>query len=202
MTTCSRPRCPKPPHHSGLCRGHYRKHLSAGLCGRVDATEVAEHIARLRALGWTGSLIGAAAGVSHVVPYYVSKGERRTLTRRTAAAILAIEPVLVDSPLLVDAVGTRRRIEALACLGWPQKVVALRIGRHYTMLTRALSRGRVTASTALLVANVYRELSRASGPSRLAATRARNAGWAPPAAWDDDEIDNPRARPRGVRRVA
>ena len=36
-------------------------------------------------------------------------------------------------------------------------------------------------------------------PSPKAAAYARTHGWAPPEAWDDEHIDNPRAVPSGIR---
>jgi hypothetical protein len=114
---------------------------------------------------------------------------------RVEAALLSIEPRLVPSPLRVEVVGTRRRVQALSRIGWSQPEVCRRIDRHPTMLTTALSRGRITAATAFRVAEVYAELSPSEGPSEAARARAQRAGWAPPIAWEDVDIDDPQSRP-------
>jgi hypothetical protein len=178
-----------------LCSGHYRKHLAAGLCGRVDIEPVANHIRRLRSRGWTWLLIGAAADVSHMVPHRIYRGGQHRVTKRVADSLLAIEPCLVPSPLRVDVVGTRRRVQALSRIGWSQREICRRLDRHPTMIATALSKGQITAATAYGVAQVYRTLSAVEGPSDSARSRAALAGWAPPLAWEDIDMDDPQARP-------
>jgi predicted DNA-binding protein (UPF0251 family) len=59
-----------------------------------------------------------------------------------------------------------------------------------------ISKCYVTRSTAARVARLYDLLSMRPGPSPIAKRRALAKGWAPPLAWDDDTIDDPRARAR------
>ncbi|MGO5480449.1 hypothetical protein ACTQVS_09920, partial [Anaerovoracaceae bacterium HCP3S3_H6] len=61
--------------------------------------------------------------------------------------------------------------------------------------------GRKPPSHAADVVAFYESVTRLStGPQ---STRVRNyaerQGWAPPAAWDDDTIDDPTATPHGIR---
>jgi hypothetical protein len=66
---------------------------------------------------------------------------------------------------------------------------------------QAQKSSRVHRGTAGQVARVYDELAMTPGPSTRARDAAARRGWVPPLAWDDDEIDDPQARPaRGPRR--
>jgi hypothetical protein len=58
---------------------------------------------------------------------------------------------------------------------------------------------RVRASTARAVAELYAELESTPGPSRRVAVTAPARGYLAPAWWDVDTIDDPDARPVGVR---
>jgi hypothetical protein len=99
---------------------------------------------------------------------------------------------LERGPLLVDATGTRRRLQALIAIGWPRRALAERLG---TRPANILRQRRVRAGTARRVARVYDQLSMTPGPDPRCAEAARRRGWAPPLAWDDDQIDDPRAQP-------
>jgi len=117
----------------------------------------------------------------------------RRATPAVAEAILAVRPRPADRPL-VDAAGTRRRIQALGRIGWARAEVATRLGVHPCAPGKWVANRCVTRDTAARVAALYTHLSTVPGPSRLAALRAQRAGWPPPIAWDDD-IDDPHARP-------
>lgn len=103
----------------------------------------------------------------------------------------------------VNPAGTVRRLQALAALGWPMSTVAAHIGVDAAQ-TRRLCRGdtrrRMHRDTAARVAAVYDRLSM-SRPTRWThrndriVAAAAAAGWVPPLAWDDDDIDNPDAQP-------
>lgn len=102
--------------------------------------------------------------------------------------------------MLIDATGTRRRVRALVRIGWPMSELASRLGVSFQNVFDYTTRDRVRRSTALKVAGLYDELSMLPGPSSSAAKRAASKGWPPPLAFDDDQIDNPAARPAdGVR---
>ncbi|MFD6740741.1 hypothetical protein ACWHA6_37965 [Streptomyces anthocyanicus] len=104
------------------------------------------------------------------------------------------------------AAGTVRRLQALAVSGWPVSRLCretglspYRVDRLLMGVTRAVS-----VDDARAVAVVYERLGAASpglcGVSHIAARGAREraaaARWAPPAAWDDDTIDDPQAIPQ------
>jgi hypothetical protein len=106
----------------------------------------------------------------------------------------------------VPAVGTARRLQALAVMGWPTSRMCRETGLTPHRLVPLLkgTASAVTREEARTVAVVYVRLSAASpglcGVSHIAARGAREragaAGWAPPAAWDDDTIDDPAAIPQ------
>lgn len=104
--------------------------------------------------------------------------------------------------VVVDAVGTHRRVQALATLGWSAAVVADRVGVSGQRMRQILSADRVLRETAARVAVVYDELWATPNPGRYGVTRTKNRaarlGWVPPLAWDDDSIDDPDASPAGA----
>ncbi|MYU24510.1 hypothetical protein [Streptomyces sp. SID8352] len=99
-----------------------------------------------------------------------------------------------------------RRLQALAVVGWPTARLSRETGLSPGRLDRLLAAAVavVSASEARAVAAAFTRLGGASpglcGVSHIAARAARNragtAGWAPPAAWDDDTIDDPAAIPQ------
>lgn len=102
--------------------------------------------------------------------------------------------------LSVDATGTKRRIQALAWMGWPYRTIAHECGwRSAEAVGQTLRRTYVERATAQAVSAAYERLSMRHGPSRLAHVRAAAKGWAPPLAWDD--IDND-PEPVGAARIA
>jgi hypothetical protein len=102
---------------------------------------------------------------------------------------------LNHAPLSVDATGTRRRIQALAAIGWSMGEQSRRLGWHESMAHSLTKRRWVIPGTAAKVAALYDELSMTPGTNLRARNEAARKGWAVPLAWDDDEIDDPAARP-------
>lgn len=101
----------------------------------------------------------------------------------------------------VSALGTRRRVQALACLGWSTAELSRRLGRHRSYLLKVLRNDRLEPATVLTICRLYDELSMTLCTSPTAAQTAddaRRRGWVPPLAWDDATIDDPAAEPVGV----
>ena len=191
---------------------HRRRRTGYGMWQPYVAIEPVEaHIRALNAAGVQRTLIAALSGVSRSTLERIGRDKpsrpRLTMLRpETAERILAVRPdrsQTVDAPASkrVPALGTRRRIRALMALGWTGPQLAARLGMDRGNFARLLRRRQVTAETARKVADLYAALSdvRPSGdPSDRGRTIAAREGWPPPAAWDDDRIDDPRARPAGV----
>ena len=108
-----------------------------------------------------------------------------------------------DDETTVSAVGTVRRLQALAVAGWPLARIARDTGLAAGALARALTATTVPVSMARAVAAFYTRYQLASPGlcgvahihARAVRERATAAGWAPHGAWDDDTIDDPAARP-------
>ncbi len=103
------------------------------------------------------------------------------------------------------AAGTQRRLQALMARSWSMQAIAQETGLRAPQLARALENpATITPKLATDVIAAYDRLWGKTPPSatpaqqelaRAAETAARLRGWAPPLAWDDDKIDNPRAEP-------
>lgn len=104
---------------------------------------------------------------------------------------------------VVDPTGTRRRLQALYCMGMPVKHIALRLGMDYQGIRRFIyNDAPVTLATARRVAVLYRECAtkpwvpttprerRASDEARAA---GRKHGFADAFAWTN--IDDPNEVP-------
>jgi DNA-directed RNA polymerase specialized sigma24 family protein len=108
----------------------------------------------------------------------------------------------------VDGTGTRRRLQALAVLGYSPRVLADYLGcskqavQQLTVSTRLVHPATVARIAALygplsgLPPQFNRDISAERRPyiDQTAAT-ARARGWLPPLAWEDVDIDDPHAVP-------
>jgi hypothetical protein len=102
--------------------------------------------------------------------------------------------------LTVPALGTQRRLRALAVMGWSFAEVGRRLGGTSGSCVSNLAKEPkwVYPETAEKIAALFEELCMIPGESKVARSRALAKGWAPPLAWDD--IDDPADSPEGCRR--
>lgn len=96
-------------------------------------------------------------------------------------------------PRMVSSRGARRRVQALACVGWSAYDVAAYQGKAGEWTRQVLMRDTIFRSTHEAIVGVYEALSMrkpTGNPQIVARTKNRAArlGWLPPLAWDD--IDN------------
>ena len=180
---------------------------------RVPAQPVRDHINLLIAAGISDRTISDAAGVSRTTIRAIMRGRNerggqinKSTTKAVAAAILALKPSteILGDGCFTDATGTRRRIQALATIGWPQSRIAARIGIRPSNMVTLLRQDRVTVRMAKTVRAVYDQLwdqqpatttSYEAGAVRRSKTLSARKGWVPPMAWDDDTIDDPNTMP-------
>jgi hypothetical protein len=173
----------------------------------VDADPVRQHVNQLRAAGLGAERIIKLANVTPSTMQRLlygrpSDGEApsKRVRPEVAAALLAVRADLdtLADGAQIDATGTRRRSQALVCLGWSQGEQARRLGIQKSNFTR-LNHHSVTAARARAVRDLYNELSMATAPQSQGANYARKLaerrGYVPPLAWDDDTIDDPAATP-------
>lgn len=143
-----------------------------------------------------GSLEGLIYGTRNFPP-------SRRIRRDRAEALLSIRPVLESfAPgCRVDASGTRRRLQALAVVGWPLGMIAVERGCAQQQITQLRHAELVTAATAIDIRDLYARLKDcppvpSSPRQRTAITRtqafARAQGWLGPDAWDVRSLDLPR----------
>lgn len=152
----------------------------------VPAARALAHVKRLRAAGMGKQLIADAAGlrpgaIDHL--YRTSRGIRP----KTERAILSVR----FTTFLVDATPSRRRVQALARIGWTGQHIADASGVGPKVIAE-MSAGRrptVTRANAEAVARAFEALSMRLGPSEKARQRAEFKGWPPPLAWDDIDTD-------------
>ncbi|GAB7044914.1 hypothetical protein [Catenuloplanes indicus] len=98
----------------------------------------------------------------------------------------------------VSGLGSARRVQALAVLGWTFEQIGARFPKPVS--SRAIQKlayqgdKRVHVATANRIDVIYRELSSRQGSSPITRARAKARGWLPPLAWDN--IDDPDEEPR------
>lgn len=102
---------------------------------------------------------------------------------------------------ITSTIGTRRRIESLAWLGWSRVAIADRAGMKATNMTRLLTGETMTVALAAKFAEVYESLCMTlpTGNAQAIANvrnQARARGAVSPLAWDD--IDDPDDIPAGA----
>lgn len=184
--------------------------------GRVDAQPVREHIEFLRASGLGLKRIANLAGVSNATLGKILYGDpsrdmppRARVEKHVHDQVMAVQPALehLGAKVPVPGVGTRRRLQALVVIGYSMSYLALRLGMIPTNMGRLVcGRGDVGAGMARNVAALYLELQNhprvgTDWRSRISVTRSRRfgraQGWLPPAAWDEERMDD--SRHKGYR---
>jgi len=179
----------------------------------VDGDVVRAHIRGLRDAGMGRRAIAKAAGINESVmtgilygfhrdnpSHPAHKPPRKRVRAATAAKILAVKLDLA-SGANVDPTGTRRRIQALVAIGWPKAQLDAALGFTPGRVSNLMRSPTITRATQKRIAELYEALWNSTPQPSAATTRARRHAqarkWAPPMAWDDDRIDDPRARPSG-----
>jgi transcriptional regulator with XRE-family HTH domain len=173
-----------------------RLRRARGISGYIPTDRITGHIHTLQKAGWTNVEIADFAGVDRRTVHNILHNYVATVHRPTAAAILRLRPE--DVPNRVPALGSMRRVQALAVMGWPVSHTGAAAGIRGTLVNELVAgrRKRVPLREAQEIARVFRERCMTPGPSKKARTCALRNGWASPLAWDD--IDNPDERPLGV----
>jgi len=203
---CRRAACQRvgQPAKQGYCRSHYNR-LPPSERGFVDAQPARSHIHQLRASGLTLTQISTLSGVPKPTIRYIAAGKAPRVRVHTHRAVLSVDVPLwlaEDGDGTVPAIGARRRVRALAAIGWPSAYVAAQLGISKAALLSTIKRERISARTAVAIDEVFRRLQMTQGPSEAARRKARFYGWVPPLAWDESTIDDPDAEPDCGGRVS
>lgn len=178
----------------------YRLDRARGVQRLVDAQPLRDHVDALYAAGMSQWDITIAAGWKSrnaLADAY----RRAKVTPRTMQRVLSVTaPPVQRRNGYVDATAARRRLQALAVLGWSTRAIAGRLGNLDAQTYQFIQSGRnrtIRRRTDDAIAQLYDELWQTMGPSARTRTLAVRKGWVPPLAWDDDDIANPEATPHG-----
>lgn len=175
----------------------------------VDATPIRAHVQQLQAAGLGYKRIARLAGVT---PSTLGKllygipdrdqppsAKVRPSTAEKLFAVVATPDVL-GSKAVVDATGTRRRLQALVAIGWSMAELGRRLNMSASNFASFIAAEHIIARNACRVRDLYEQMwdqappednPRQRNTASRARNHARNAGWPPPMAWDDDTIDLP-----------
>lgn len=162
---------------------------------------IRQHLQALVDTGMIPERIAISAGVGGATVRRLLNSETaRFVTGATARKLLAVTP---DSSTLaaqgrVNGRGTRRRLQALAAIGWNHHEIARRLGYPRWKVNKALESAYVDIRVHDDIAALYDELWDQQPPTHTRAQRvgrsyaltvARRHGWLPPLAWDDIDTD-------------
>lgn len=164
------------------------------------ATEVRAHINTLLAAHLSYRGIADLSEVSASTVHGIATGRQSTVHHDVARRILAVDVGRVyerpNRAGFVPNIGARRRIEALLAIGWRHQDITAAMGTRTTSpLVLHQVGGWVARETHDAACAAYAALSMQPGPSDNTRTRAARLGYAPPLAWDDDDLDDPYAEP-------
>ena len=177
---------------------------------QVDVHPVHKHVRALMSDGWRIADIAKVAGVSVPTVARISRLAVRSVEEGVADAVLGTRPDMRrrgEPAKMLDATGTRRRLQALAAHGWSLRFLMERLGRPASSAYWYMRSTKVTPRVAAAISALYDELWDVTPPQRTQAeeqvyrrvkAHAQKQGWVPPLMWDDDEIDNPEAAPAAV----
>lgn len=175
--------------------------------GLVDAGAARAHVQKLRAAGMSLKQLAALADVGRGTLDALIYGDpsrqlppTARVHAKTEARLLAVRfdiTALPDSAR-IPATGSRRRLQALAVLGWSTPRLASHTHLNQRTLRTALTARSVSVATAIGIAGLYDQLrdrhpsgdDEARAAALAQARRAREGGWRPPLAWDDIDTDS------------
>jgi hypothetical protein len=175
---------------------------------RVSPERCIEHVRTLRdEHGMSCADIAREAGLSDGSVDRLLRGAAKLVYRDTEEKILAVRPrPVIAHGANVPSTGTTRRLRALAASGFTCGWIAEQTGwkqQFVSQLTLHPS-PTVLAVTARRVADLYARYENrrpedcgvTARGAKVARNHAARKGYAPPACWDDDTIDDPNAIPQ------
>ncbi|RRQ81515.1 hypothetical protein [Streptomyces griseofuscus] len=203
---CRCTKCKAGANRSNI-KNRYLRQTGRGTMRTPD--RAADHLLLLRAAGLNDQTILKQADICPDVMYRILRREG-VIHAHTETRILRVPAPAVEGPsssrAYIPGHGTVRRLRALVAVGWYQAEIARRLGKQKENLKQIIDRGE-TGQVAQYVADQVRALyadlqdqkPEDHGVQARFADRARklaaDRGWAPPAYWDDDELDNPDFEP-------
>jgi len=162
--------------------------------GWVDSRPVREHVLMLSRAGHPLSYVARGAGITVPTAAGIRDGRYPGCNSRVAAAVMRVSYVPGPGQVLVGSLSARRRVHALACIGWTSRWVADQLGISAATLSHSLCGDTLHYARWQAISDIYTAVQMTPGPSERARGRGRAEGWSPPLAWDN--IDNPDETPR------
>lgn len=102
-----------------IAHSRYQRAWAATGGVRVPVEQVTAHVEVLLESGWTARDVAEEANLGNSTLWHLNSGRQRTVNARTAAAILAVEPIggtlTIDAGPLVEAI-ERRRVQIASAL--------------------------------------------------------------------------------------
>ncbi len=158
----------------------------------VDPGPVVEHIRRLLGVGMTRCMIARAAGVTEKTLTNILVAEWLQTRRGVADAILKVDGRPHRQQAQVLGIGTRRRIEGLAVIGWSMSAVGATVGISRPQIADSRLRPTISYETFRKIREAFDSLGPDGGDTRIKRWAAKNE-FVHPLLWDD--IDDPFAKP-------
>ena len=204
---CGRPNCTnRNSTATPFCEKHAPEWRRQQGRSWVPIERTRAHVKRLRDAGLGWYQIARLSGVSAWVIRNVIESDQKHVTIGTERRLLLVqvperEHDLASAGAVVSGLGTRRRLRALVAIGYSNARLAKEIDYPASQFGRLLSgEFDVTANVARKTEDAFTRLQMVPPPDGYAANRSRlraaRRGWAPPLAWDEDAIDDPRSRAR------
>lgn len=194
-------------------RARNREHLY-GRHHLTDAEPSRQHIRGLMDQGMGWKRVAKAAGLAPSSVYAIlwaqdsksrTRPMRKQINKAMEATLLAVELDLADH-MIIDNLGSLRRLRALVAMGWSQKRLAKILGMQPANFGTVIHGRRegITVKTAKRIDEVFTDLwdktpDATTRFEQAGITRAKREadakGWVTAAAWDD--IDDPDEEPKG-----
>jgi hypothetical protein len=220
MSSCTR--CRKQFDYGlrkNMCRTCYSNNRNRQIAfgrwvpGEIDASDTYIRLVTFRAMGMNPRQIQRAVGISQTVYNRIlrdaAKGDAK-VDPITAKKVLAVPvPRSVGEVIagarggeFVPALGARRRLQSLVAARWPMIDLAAELGVRRSEIDRLIHRNsQIRAYRHHEVVALFNRLQFQQGRSAEAAEYARERNWPLPFQWEDDQLDEPDARPAaGSRR--
>lgn len=191
-------RTPQSRGHRGAVVFHDRRVRRDGE-GTVAINETRSHLKYLRSSGRTLEHLSDLTGLSVAVLRVVLQHKGTGVDREVSSRIMAVPFGPAPGETQVPSIGAQRRLQALAAMGHPLETFANRLRNGSSIAAKLLTKSPdallVPIELWLAIDQIYDELAMVPGPDPALRDRARADGWVTALAWDEDEIDNPRAHP-------
>ena len=156
----------------------------------IAVARVVEWVSQGFSPAWIASVIGTSRATVPEIAVAAAGGRPYRMTWAVSRAILRAD-ITAATEGWRDATGTRRRLQALAWLGYPQSLIADMTGLPPATVA-IIARGQqrhVTPQQWRSISAAYEQVGDLRGPSTAAHSRAVTRGWLPPATWDDPDTD-------------